>query len=229
MAGLLVSVRSAVEAQAACKGGATVVDIKEPRLGPLGRASEATWRAVRRAVPPEVPVSVALGELADLRPGSIPPEDLAGIAFRKAGPAGLGRDWPRRWDEARRADAAATRWVAVAYADWRQAGAPDPDAVIAAALAADDCPGVLVDTWDKSAGPLIDSTPTWRDRVAAIQGSGRFVALAGRLNLAEICRLRPLGPDLFAVRGAACRGGRRDAEVCADRVAGLVASIGSVR
>lgn len=226
MPGLLVSVRSAAEARAAWEAGAAVIDVKEPRLGPLGRAPAATWRAVRAVVPPAVPVSVALGELADLRPGSIRPEDLAGINFRKAGPAGLGCDWLRRWDEARLACPAPARWVAVAYADWERAGAPDPDAVVAAALAADDCPGVLFDTWDKSGGPLIEPTPPWRDRVAAIRASGRFVSLAGRLNLAAIRRLGPLKPDLFAVRGAACAGGTRDGEVIAARVARLAAAAG---
>src|SRR5207237_10897019 len=35
--GLLVSVRSATEAGAALEGGADLIDIKEPRHGPLGR------------------------------------------------------------------------------------------------------------------------------------------------------------------------------------------------
>ena len=64
MPGLLVSVRSADEARAALAGGADVIDIKEPGRGPLGRADEATWRAVRAEVAGRVPVSAALGELA---------------------------------------------------------------------------------------------------------------------------------------------------------------------
>ncbi len=100
MAGLLVSVRSAEEAKAAVEGGATVIDVKEPDRGPLGRASAATWRAVRHVVPPAIPVSVALGELRDW--GGMGKGDLNGIAFRKLGLAGAGRDWRADWAEIRR-------------------------------------------------------------------------------------------------------------------------------
>ena len=48
MAGLLVSVRSAEEARAALAGGATVIDIKEPDRGPLGRAEPEVWQQVAR-------------------------------------------------------------------------------------------------------------------------------------------------------------------------------------
>jgi len=220
LAKLLVSVRSVVEARAALRGGAAVIDIKEPSLGPLGRAAAEVWRPIRDEVPGDVAVSVALGELADLEPESIRPEDLAGIAYRKVGPARLGRGWAARWDQVRRLDDAQTGWVAVAYADWK--GAPDPDDVIAAALDAEDCPGVLFDTWDKTLGCPIEVDDAWRTRIARVQGSGRFVALAGRLDRAAIERLGPLKPDLFAVRGAACEGARREGAIRADLVAELV-------
>jgi uncharacterized protein (UPF0264 family) len=48
------------------------------------------------------------------------------------------------------------------------------------------------------------------------------VALAGSLDVAGIRRLRPLDPDIFAVRGAACRGGDRNGPVDPERVARLV-------
>ena len=63
--GLLVSVRSASEGVVAVLGGASVVDVKEPDRGPLGRADASVWRETRRVVPPAIPVSVALGEIAD--------------------------------------------------------------------------------------------------------------------------------------------------------------------
>ena len=230
MAGLLVSVRSVDEARAAVLGGAAVVDIKEPRLGPLGRSTPATWRAIRGEVPIQVPVSVALGELIDLDPGgdSIPPEALAGIAFRKAGPAHLGTSWADRWQAACRASPAGAGWVAVIYADWERAGGPEPDAVIAAALATSNCPGVLVDSWDKAAGCPIVDIARWRDRVEQVQASGRFVALAGRLQRADFHRLAPLHSDLLAVRGAACAGGRREGTIDVDLVADLVRLAGSI-
>src|SRR4051795_6593943 len=95
VAGLLVSVRSVDEARAALAGGAAVIDVKEPDRGPLGCADFEVCRAVRRVVPPEVPVSVALGELREWmgtgRTAPPPsPDPFAGIAYRKLGLAGAG-------------------------------------------------------------------------------------------------------------------------------------------
>ena len=45
---LLVSVRDAVEAEAALAGGAHLIDVKEPARGALGRADDATIAAVVR-------------------------------------------------------------------------------------------------------------------------------------------------------------------------------------
>ena len=222
MAGLLVSVRSADEAKAAVEGGATVVDVKEPDRGPLGRASVGTWRAVLEVVPPSTPVSVALGELRDWdgTPGS-----FGGIAFRKLGLAGAGPDWRTRWAEVRRLEGVGPSWVAVAYADWRAAGSPDPAGVLEAALDASDCSGVLVDTWDKAKPSPIEPTAEWIDWVGRARGAGRLVALAGGLDLASIARLSPLRPDLFAVRGAACDRSDRRGTVSRERVAELVRAI----
>jgi len=221
MPGLLVSVRSAAEARAAVDGGASVVDVKEPDRGPLGRATPAVWRAVRAAVPASTPVSVALGELRDFDGGG-PAADYAGVAFRKLGLAGSGPGWAGRWAEARRASPPGPNWVAVAYADWEAALAPDPDAVLEAAIAAPDCAGILVDTWEKSRPGPLDATPGWVDWVARARRAGRFVALAGGLDRAAVARLAPLQPDLFAVRGAACGGGDRRGTIDPDRVAALV-------
>ena len=232
MAGLLVSVRSVDEARAALAGGAAVIDVKEPDRGPLGCADFEVCRAVRRAVPPEIPVSVALGELREwqalgrsspaLQPPP-PPDLFAGIAYRKLGLAGAGPDWVEAWADLRRAWGPGPSWVAVAYADWARADAPHPDSVLDAALAATDCAGVLVDTWDKTRPNPIDAS--WRPWIARARRGGRRVALAGGLDADAIARLAPLRPDLFAVRGAACRRGDRLAAVDADRVALLVRAI----
>ena len=222
MAGLLVSVRSAAEATAAVAGGATVVDIKEPLRGPLGRADASVWRSVRAAVPPSVAVSVALGELLDLDRAAIRPEDCAGISFRKAGPAGSRTDWRDRWETLLREGPPGVGLVAVAYLDWREADAPDPSIIFAAARASSGCPGVLLDTWNKSQRIAPESALIWRDQIEQTRAAGRFVALAGGLDLAAIVRLRTvLTLDLFAVRGAACGGGDRHGVVNAAQVTPL--------
>src|SRR5438128_1572682 len=61
--GLLVSVRSAAEAEIAIGAGAALIDVKEPSRGPLGRADDTTIAAVVKQVAGRRPVSAALGEL----------------------------------------------------------------------------------------------------------------------------------------------------------------------
>ncbi|HZW31702.1 MAG TPA: (5-formylfuran-3-yl)methyl phosphate synthase [Isosphaeraceae bacterium] len=234
MAKLLVSVRSADEAQAAMAGGAAIIDVKEPSRGSLGMAEFSVWRAVRQAVPASMPISVALGELkAWWRPVRLPPGCWSEIAFRKLGLACAGPDWRDRWRDLReRLDAgAASRpgtlsaqpdWAAVVYLDWEAARAPEPDAIIREAAAIEDCAGVLFDTWDKSRRHDYDAS--WGQRIARVKASGRFVALAGSLDLEAIGRLRTLEPDVFAVRGAACRAGDRRGPIDPERVARLAAA-----
>jgi uncharacterized protein (UPF0264 family) len=232
VAKLLVSVRSVDEAYAAMAGGAAIIDVKEPSRGSLGRAPCSVWREVRAAVPSTVLVSVALGELNEwgLQQITLPRGCWSGIAFRKLGLANATRDWRHRWRDLRhrlevegaaRPGAPSVRpaWVAVVYLDWEAAGAPDPEAVIAAAGAIDDCQGVLFDTWDKSR--RIELEASWHRRIAGVKEMSRFVALAGSLDVEAIRRLRPLDPDIFAVRGAACRSGDRNRPIDRERVARL--------
>src|SRR5205809_437688 len=123
---LLVSVRSAAEAEAALEGGAHLIDVKEPRHGSLGRAADAVIGAVVARVAGRRPVSAALGELADAADGS--PWSGAGLDYAKWGLSGMaGRDWRRRLAAVEQGLAAASptcRPVTVAYADWERAGAP---------------------------------------------------------------------------------------------------------
>ena len=226
MAGLLVSVRSAEEAIEAVRGGASVVDVKEPHRGPLGRASARTWRMVREVVPLAIPVSVALGELSEWSDalGS----SFEGISYRKLGLANAGPAWRSRWAEIRRDSGGEPRWVAVAYDDWRAAGSPEPSEVLDEALLSQDCAGFLIDTWDKTRPGPINPTTRWSEWIARAHRADRFVALAGGLDREAIVRLGPLKPDLFAVRGSACSGGNRRGLVRAELVAELVRATRSV-
>ena len=230
MAGLLVSVRSAEEALAAVRGGATVIDVKEPSRGPLGRADPAIWAEVRSVVPPTIPVSLAMGELVDWQDwaDSVRDFDFQGIRFVKLGLAGVGADWAGRWLEILRAFPQGPGWVGVVYADWRAANSPSPDALLDVALESPDCVGILVDTWDKSRPSSLGLSEEWVRWVSRVHESKRFLALAGGLDRAAIGRLGPLRPDLFAVRSAACAGNRRLAEVNTALVADLVVMAQSI-
>jgi uncharacterized protein (UPF0264 family) len=218
---LLVSVRSADEALAAVSGGASVIDVKEPDAGPLGRAPASIWRDVRRAVPPRVPVSVALGELSEWRTGpTLLPGVFNGLSFCKLGLAHAGPGWRDEWRALReRLSTGDCRWIAVVYADWRTAGAPEPDDILAEAITEPAVAGVLVDTFDKSRPARYDAR--WLARAWRVKDAGRMLAMAGGLTHAMIRELAALEPDLIAVRGAACAGGDRRGTVDERRVADL--------
>jgi uncharacterized protein (UPF0264 family) len=230
VAQLLVSVRSTEEAVAAVDGGAAVVDVKEPLHGSLGRAECSVWRAVRQVVPAHVPVSVALGELNEWLSGtsfSIAPGAFAGLAYCKIGLAHAPGNWIDRWQELRARLAGSERfepaWVAVVYLDWQAAHAPAPEAVIDAAMAIDTCQGVLFDTWEKARKSAIGLG--WKPVIDRAREAGKFIALAGSLDVDAIRHLAPLQPHLFAVRGAACAGGDRLGPIDRERVAALARAV----
>jgi uncharacterized protein (UPF0264 family) len=228
---LLVSVRSAFEARAATAGGAAIIDVKEPLHGPLGRASAEVWGEVIAAAAQRLPVSVALGELGEwldsgrLELNSWP---ISRISYGKLGLADARPNWREQWRQVRERISAlgtpAPEWVGVLYADWQRARAPHPDDVIAEALQIDECRGVLIDTWDKSHPSPVDRT--WKDITDRIRAGGRFLALAGQIDVQTIERLAALEPDIIAVRGAACSGGDRLREVDELRVARLAKAAG---
>jgi uncharacterized protein (UPF0264 family) len=176
-------------------------------------------------------VSVALGELTEWVDGHAQGElvergRLKGFAFRKVGLAGSGPNWVELWERLRRDWWAGPSWVAVIYADWARARAPHPDRVLDAALASEDCMGVLVDTWDKSTPTPVD--PSWARWFQRARDAGRLTALAGRLDPPTIARLAALHPDLIAVRGAACFDGNRLSQVDPERVAALAQAAAAI-
>ncbi|MCA9218395.1 MAG: hypothetical protein KDB27_35240, partial [Planctomycetales bacterium] len=102
--------------------------------------------------------------------------------------------------------------VAVAYADSNLAQSPDPFDVVTFA-STNSCPIVLMDTFHKTNGTLLDVLPltTIRDFIQAVHMCQMQVAIAGSLNERAIEQLLPLAPDIIAVRGAACRTDRTSA------------------
>lgn len=189
---------------------------------------------------------------------------VASVEFFKLGPANLSResDWRRRWFSAwRRAalafgdpengsTASGPHAVAVAYADWKRASAPSPDEIldtVAACQTAQSATetaglqfaGILIDTFDKSSGGLLDCLSlaeleefaararllTMRHTAERLQnseatyldgGSRLFLALAGKLSSSDLGHLVSVRPDVIAVRSAACRNQDRQSAVDAE-------------
>jgi uncharacterized protein (UPF0264 family) len=218
--GLLVSVRSAAEARAALAGGADIIDVKEPDRGSLGAANKETISEIVRAVDGRALVSAAMSELAELHEsqndasGRSLPE---GVSLFKLGLARCGaiHDWQSRWQKVTtavisQAPTEKPEPVAVVYADWRAAQGPPPSDVLNLAIQ-NDCPALLIDTWDKSGGELFDHWPTDSLEIflAKVRLHNIAVVLAGSLTGKSISRAARLAPDLVAVRTAACEGGRQ--------------------
>lgn len=230
-AGLLVSVRDAAEAAVAVAGGAGLVDVKEPSRGSLGRADAGTTAAVLKSVAGRVPVSAALGELRDCPLAGVAADLPAGLSFVKWGLSGLAdATWPRLLLNARYY--VPVRTAVVAYADAVRCDAPLPAAVVDFARRygrRSRVRAVLFDTFHKDGSTLLDHLSV--DDIAAFvrtcRAAGMTIALAGSLTAREVERLRDVRPDWFAVRGAACDGGRdgRISELRVRELASLVVSL----
>ena len=114
------------------------------------------------------------------------------------------------------------------YADWKSAAAPSPREILNEAILA-QCPALLIDTYFKSRGALFDLWP--QEDLAGFIEEGRVaklpIVLAGSLGGESIQRAARLGPDLIAVRGAACLGGR-SGRLSATRVAQICRSIRAI-
>jgi uncharacterized protein (UPF0264 family) len=218
--GLLVSVRSAAEARVALAAGADLIDVKEPRNGPLGAASPSVVLDVLQAVDGQVPVSVALGELTDWSSSAwahrawhvaASGAAIAGLSFAKLGLAGCAanRDWRDAWRRALAGRPKDVAPVAVVYADWKSAGAPAPKAVFQQGRRL-GCRAVLVDTYDKSRGWLLEHWPgdALTDFARKVRNSGLTFVIGGSLSPQSFPDVLTLEPDYVAVRGAACEGGR---------------------
>ncbi len=229
---LLVSVVDADEARVAAAAGADIVDVKNPAEGSLGAPSPAVIAAVRAAVPTELPVSAAIGDMPNL-PGTAALAALgaacSGAAFVKAG----------LWGVSTEADAVAllraikdavpeATVVAAAYADARRVAhaplAPELLPRVARAAGAGVC---LLDTAIKDGRGLLDwlEPDALTALVAGAHDAGLQVALAGALRADDLPIVFATGADIAGVRSAACGDGRRSGPLDAARVRALRAAI----
>ena len=87
--------------------------------------------------------------------------------------------------------------------------------VVVAAVAS-ECAGVLIDTWDKSGGRLVDllSTEQLKTVRATTREAGLLLALAGRVSMEDLSEVAAIGPDLVAVRSAALPQPMQQSEAC---------------
>lgn len=228
---LLVSVRNLAECEAALAGGAEIVDIKEPANGPLGMADVSMISAISRRMGSFVSIpglSVALGELREWNDERDCLPLPRAVKWSKLGFAGSASvpHWRQTWVDLRErieeASQRPLRWIAVAYADHLHAKSPAPLEVLSAAVQT-GCAGLLIDTYNKSGGSLLDwMTPIGLiDVVRRVREQQLPLALAGKISRDDLEWLCDLEPDIIAVRSAVCQDGDRDRSVVAEEVAKL--------
>jgi (5-formylfuran-3-yl)methyl phosphate synthase len=226
---LLVSVTDADEARIAVEAGVDIVDVKNPAEGSLGAPRPGVIGRVREVVPPERPVSAAIGDLPGL-PGTAALAALgaarSGAAYVKVGLWGTSGT-----DEAvavllavREAVDRGAAVVAAAYADAeRVSGRPLPPGEVVEAARRAGVGGCLLDTAVKDGRGLFEwFTP---QALEALVGEGHAagleMALAGALRVEDLSLVRATGADIAGVRAAACRDGRRTAPLDAERIGRL--------
>ena len=155
--GLLVSVRSVDEVEAALTGGADLIDVKEPAKGPLAPAEAEVVAAVIAKVKGRTPVSAALGEWS---PNAITDAHWhleLKLNYVKWGLAGYTHSpgWGEDLLDTRRELPVGMEMVAVAYADWERAKSVPPAELVRFAKRF-RFKAFLLDTWGKDGKTLLD-------------------------------------------------------------------------
>ena len=215
---LLVSPRDVSEALTALRGGADILDIKNPEEGSLGANFPWVITEIRRAVPSNIPISAAIGDFPNL-PGSAA---LAAFGALRAGAniIKIGLKGTKEVEgatylleqvvKAVKGASDSAKVVACAYGDFRRANTIDP-AVLPEMTHKAGADIAMLDTAIKDGRPLTDFLRMDELRVFVDEAHSHdlWAALAGSLGYKEVRTLKPLNPDVIGVRGAVCEGGDR--------------------
>ena len=211
---LLVSVVNKTEAVDSIKGGADILDVKNPKEGSLGANFPRVIRQVKEVMPENLELSATIGDLPNL-PGTASLAALgaavSGVDYVKVGLFGV-----KTSEEATALMTEVVRTVkeydrdlktiASGYADFRYVGCVSPMELpmVAHKSGAD---GVLVDVKIKNGKDNLFSFLTDKqlgDFVTQAHDYNLLAALAGSLDKQDIQRLHSLGADIIGVRGAVC-------------------------
>lgn len=202
----LASVRNAAEASTALAGGADILDCKDPSLGALGAVSLPVVREIVAAAGPGVMVSATIGDLPnDPQRVAKAAEEVAATGVHIVKWGIFESDGATQVIEALHdTDIAGAQLVAVLMADC------NPDMALLARLATAGFAGVMLDTANKSRGPLtqILSVAEIKSFVALAHKYKLISGLAGSLRMDDIGPLLSYGPDVLGFRGALCVDGR---------------------
>jgi (5-formylfuran-3-yl)methyl phosphate synthase len=214
---LLISVVNDQEAIAAIKGGADIIDVKNPLEGALGANFPGVIRGIRKVTPPEIPVSAAIGDAPDL-PGLMSLAALGAatcnIQYVKVGLYGV-RSTERATNMLMEIKKAVKGYdknikiIAVGYGDAYKINALSPLEVLQATTKA-GLDGCMLDTIVKGEGDLFTSISVGNinNFLKFCRSNNLISALAGSLKIEHLPLIKKLNPDIVGFRGAVCRGDR---------------------
>jgi uncharacterized protein (UPF0264 family) len=210
---LLISPKNETEAAEAIAGGADIIDVKNPKEGPLGANFPWIIKRIRQSTPENIEVSCTLGEVPNL-PGSMSLAALGaattGVNYVKAGLYGLKTPEEAVYlmqsvTKAAKDYNPSIKVVASGYADAARISTVDPLLVpeIARKAKADIA---MIDTAIKDGKGLFAFLTQQQLRifVEATHGYGLKAALAGSLKKEDLPVVHALGADVVGLRGAAC-------------------------
>jgi uncharacterized protein (UPF0264 family) len=215
---LLISPVDEQEALETILGGADIVDVKNPKEGPLGASFPWIIKRIRTITPPNIEVSCTLGDVPNL-PGSVSLAALGaastGVNYVKASLYGLktSKDAVYLMQGVVRAVKDynnAIKVVVAGYADAERVGSVNPRLIPKIARDA-GCDIAMLDTAVKDEKTLFDflNLKELRAFVDQTHEYGLQVALAGSLKREHLAPLCSLNVDIIGLRGAACTGGDR--------------------
>ena len=219
---LLISVVDADEALKAFKGKADIVDVKNPAEGSLGAPKPKVVAMVRKLLPKNVEVSVAVGDAPNL-PGTI---SLAvfGVTCLNVNYVKVGVYGPKSLEEAyilgkSVVDASKTlnekiKVVLASYADYSRVGCLSPKDVLQVAYKV-EADILMVDTKIKDGKKSFNflSEDEVKKLCSEAHDKGLGFALAGSLNFDDIEKAFRCGVDVLGFRGAVCSKDRINGKV----------------
>jgi uncharacterized protein (UPF0264 family) len=210
---LLISPKNETEALEAIAGGADIIDVKNPKEGPLGANFPWVIKRIRQITPANIEVSCTLGEAPNL-PGSMALAALGaattGVNYIKVGLYGLKTPEEavhlmRNITKAAKEYNPLIKVVASGYADAARISTVDPLLVpkIAHEAQADIA---MLDTAIKDGKSLFNflTETQLQQFVGTAHNYGLRAALAGSLQKEDLPAVCALGVDVVGLRGAAC-------------------------
>lgn len=232
---LLVSAINIDEAKEAVKGGADILDVKNPVEGSLGANFPWVIHEISDYADGNIIVSTTIGDVP-YKPGTVSLAAL-GAAYSGSNYVKVGLYGPENYDEAvdvmrnvvrtiREYDDSITV-VACGYADAYKIGSVEYDQIPEVAHDS-GCDLAMLDTYIKDGHRLTDHLG--KDQLAEFtrkaHNYGLKVALAGSVNKNDVAMLKEIDCDIIGVRGCVCSGGDRNkGTISADLVAELKENI----